>query len=200
MVWCRNQKIYNFRCFVCFIIYVVVWCRNQKIYNSRRSVKWSSRVVVWCRNQKIYNCNNIFFAAFSVVVWCRNQKIYNAVESLTLLVSLWFDVGIKKNPPPCLLRRPGTSVNVLACSDYGVDAIASYCLYFKSTPFQHNTIPTEAWFHTIITTTQSTVLNTIFAFLTAQNCELNAQEIFGAFRWQFWMVLLCGSYTECYAD
>ena len=96
VVWCRNQKIYNNTTYDNLLSEVVVWCRNQKIYNRKRGLNDEQIVVVWCRNQKIYNFTTSRQATRWVVVWCRNQKIYNIEVYGWCELMLWFDVGIKR--------------------------------------------------------------------------------------------------------
>lgn len=49
-------------------------------------------------------------------------------------------------------------------------------------------------------TVKSTAINTIFAFMTAQNCELNAQGNLWLEILEFWAVLLYCLYTVSYSD
>ena len=49
-------------------------------------------------------------------------------------------------------------------------------------------------------TVKSTAINTIFAFITAQNCELNAQGNLWLEILEFWAVLLYCLYTVSYSD
>ena len=49
-------------------------------------------------------------------------------------------------------------------------------------------------------TVKSTAINTIFAFMTAQNCELNPQVNLWLRILEFWAVLLYCLYTASYSD
>ena len=75
---------------------VVVWCRNQKIYNFINTYIIVTKVVVWCRNQKIYNLK--FLERTKPPLWFdvgikRYTTQYQPVSNTS---RLWFDVGIKR--------------------------------------------------------------------------------------------------------